>query len=100
MFSGEVSAAEILYHCFKQIFSVTFSRNQEEEQEEEEEEPRPISPPLDYHPFLEEGLDYESPETDSFSYQLGKLDWIFLIFISRQPSHCPQLMEHFINVKL
>ena len=98
MLSGEVSAAEILYHCIKQIFSVTFSHHQEEKQKEEEEEekeeedPRPVSPPLHYHPFLESGIDYESPETDSFSYQPGKLDWIFLIFIIRQPSHCLQLI--------
>ena len=98
MFSGEVSVAEILYHCIRQVVSVTFSHHQEQErdveEEEEEEEPRPVSPPLHYHPFLESGLDYESPETDSFSYQPGKLDWIFLIFIIRQPSHCLQLREH------
>ena len=80
MFSGEVSAAEIVYHCIRQIFSVTFShghhrhqrQQQEQELEEEEEETRPVSPPLHYHPFLQSGIDYESPETDSFSYQTGK----------------------------
>ena len=40
MCSGEVSAAEIVYHCIRQIFSVTFRhrRNQQQQQEEEEEE--------------------------------------------------------------
>ena len=38
MFSAEVSAAEIVYHCIRQIFSVTFGHHQQDEEEEEEED--------------------------------------------------------------
>ena len=70
-----VSAAEIVYHLLMEIFSLG-RRECEASQAEESEEGRgevsgSSSPGLSHHPFLECGIDYESPETDSFSY-LGK----------------------------
>ena len=70
-----VSAAEIVYHLLMEIFSLG-RRECEASQAEESEEGRgevsgSSSPGLSHHPFLESGIDYESPETDSFSY-LGK----------------------------
>jgi len=78
-YCGQVSVAEIVYHFLKQIFSLDCSQQDRQQTRQEREEE--AEPQLTYHPFLESGLDYESPETDSFSYQPGKLDWIFLIFI-------------------
>ena len=72
-----VSAAEIVYHCLLEFFSMTCrpqSRAQEEVEPEEDGQPEPSGPDLTHHPFLEAGrIDYLGPETDSFSYQEGKL---------------------------
>lgn len=72
-----VSGAEIVYHFLLEIFSLgrrgeLHTPHSEPESEPETQTQTQTSRQLTYHPFLASGIDYESPETDSFSYQTGK----------------------------